>query len=171
MSSEALSEKVFHTLSGNLLSLAEVATEIKHYVLLYPNDFYEVVIGTDSEAALEGSAAFVTAVVARRIGNGGVYFWTRQENAFFGLKDRIWKEALLSITLAQEFRSVLKEALGEEMFWEDKLSFRCIHLDIGRDGPTRDLVDGLAGMVKGYGFEPVIKPFAYGASVVADRHT
>jgi len=171
MSNPALSKNIFYTLSGEQLSLAEVAVEIRRYVLLHPRDFYEVIIGTDSEAALEGTAAFVTAVVVRRIGNGGVYFWTHQVKEFFGLKDRIWKEALLSITLAQEFRSVLKEALGEEMFWEDKLSFRCIHLDVGRNGPTRDLVESLSGMVKGYGFEPVIKPFAYGASVVADRHT
>lgn len=158
-------------LSGERLSLGEVALEIKHYIGVHPEASYEIVIGSDSQAALSGSAIFATAVVVRRIGNGGIHFWMSQESRFFGLKDRIWREAMLSITLAQEFRTVLKEVLGEEMFWDDKLFFSCIHLDIGRDGPTRDLIDGIAGMVKGYGFEPVIKPFAYGASVVADRHT
>ncbi len=171
MSNEALSKKVFHSGSGEILTLAEVAHAIKHYVTLYPDAYYEIVIGSDSQASLTGKAIFATAVVVRRIGNGGVHFWARQEGRFFSLKDRIWREAMMSITLAQEFRSVLKEALGEEMFWDEKLSFRCIHLDIGEAGPTRELIDSVAGMVRGYGFEPVIKPFAYGASVVADRHT
>ena len=87
------------------------------------------------------------------------------------VRDRILKEAMLSITLAQELRSRMKEELGEEIFWDERLEFRCIHLDLGEEGPTRELIDSICGMVKGFGFEPVIKPHAYGAFVVADRHT
>lgn len=171
MSKEVLFKKIFHSASGAVLSLSEVMDEIRNYIGRYPDASYEVVIGSDSQASIRGTAVFVTAVVVRRIGNGGIHFWTRREEKFYNLKGRIWKEAMLSITLAQEFRSLMKERLGEEMFWEHKLEFRCIHLDVGVDGPTRELIDGISGMVKGYGFEPVIKPYSYGAFVVADKHT
>ncbi len=70
-----------------------------------------------------------------------------------------------SITLAQELRSRLQEHL-EETFWNNQ-----IHIDVGKNGPTKELIDTVVGMVKGYGFEAVIKPDSFGASTVADRHT
>ncbi|HEY4497529.1 MAG TPA: ribonuclease H-like YkuK family protein, partial [Candidatus Paceibacterota bacterium] len=98
---------------------------------------------------------------------GGIYFWTSFEQQSSGsLRDRIYKETMRSITLAQELRGRLKEALGDEFFWDDQ-----VHIDVGEHGPTKDLIDAVVGMVKGYGFDAVIKPYAFGASVVADRHT
>lgn len=171
MSREALSNRVFHDPAGVSYTLGDVMHEIKKYILKHPDASYEIVIGSDSQAAIRGTALFVTAVVVRRIGNGGVYFWTRSEEKFHALRDRIWKEAMLSITLAQEFRSLIKDMMGEELFWEKKVEFRCIHLDVGEAGPTKDFIDGISGMVKGFGFVPVIKPYSYGAFVVADLHT
>jgi len=171
MSREALSKKIFHSPSGESCSLADVIVEIKKYILKNPDANYEIVIGSDSQTYTRGKALFATAVVVRRVGNGGVYFWARTEDTFHTLRDRIWKEAMLSITLAQEFRSLIKDALGEELFWEKKVEFRCIHLDVGEAGPTKAFIDGISGMVKGFGFEPVIKPHSYGAFVVADLHT
>lgn len=172
MSSKVSSEhQSFHSLSGATVTLGEIVAQTQKYVVANPEASYEIVIGSDSEASLSGKAFFVTAIVVRRIGNGGIYFWTRHEEKFFNLKDRIWKEAMLSITLAQELRSMMKDTLGEEVFWEKKVEFRCIHIDVGESGPTKDLIDGICGMVKGFGFEPVIKPYAYGAFVVADKHT
>ncbi len=154
-----------------MVALRGVVADIRNYVSAHADSSYEIVIGSDSQATLKGQAAFVTAIVVRRIGNGGVSFWTRHEEKFFNLKDRIWKEAMLSITLAQELRTLMKEEIGEEIFWEGRVEFRCIHIDVGMNGPTKDLIDGISGMVKGYGFVPVIKPFSYGAFVVADKHT
>ncbi|MEK7576188.1 MAG: ribonuclease H-like YkuK family protein [Patescibacteria group bacterium] len=170
-SSKVLSKEIFHTATGSMVALRGVVADIRNYVSAHADSSYEIVIGSDSQATLKGQAAFVTAIVVRRIGNGGVSFWTRHEEKFFNLKDRIWKEAMLSITLAQELRTLMKEEIGEEIFWEGRVEFRCIHIDVGMNGPTKDLIDGISGMVKGYGFVPVIKPFSYGAFVVADKHT
>ncbi|MDA1334803.1 MAG: hypothetical protein O2794_02190 [bacterium] len=171
-SSRALSDdKIFRTEAGTELSLFSVVSEIKKYVAKYPNAKYEVVIGSDSHAVLKGTTNFVTAVVVRRIGNGGIHFWTKHRERTFNFKERIWREAMLSVTLAQEFRSLIKDELGEEMFWGDKIEFKCIHLDVGEGGQTKTLLDGICGMVKGFGFSPVIKPYSYGAFVVADKHT
>ena len=83
------------------------------------------------------------------------------------MRDRIWQEAIASITLAQEFRSCLTDMLGNDFFWEGNE----IHVDIGLNGPTKELIDSVVGMIKGYNFTPVIKPYSFGASIVADRHT
>ncbi|MEK7659694.1 MAG: ribonuclease H-like YkuK family protein [Patescibacteria group bacterium] len=144
---------------------------MRTYMAHDPTRDYEIVIGTDSRAG-ERDVQFVTSVVFRRVGNGGIYFYTRtEERSVMTMRDRIWKEAMRSITLAQELRSVLREQFGDEIVWDKRITFQHIHLDIGTQGPTRELVDGVSGMVKGYGFEPVIKPDSYGAFVVADLHT
>ncbi|MDO8655133.1 MAG: ribonuclease H-like YkuK family protein, partial [bacterium] len=36
-------------------------------------------------------------------------------------------------------------------------------------GPTRDMIREITGLIRGNGFEPVIKPDSFAASSVADR--
>ncbi len=152
---------------GKHISLNEVIEEITKYIGEQPKAEYKITVGTDSNASHE--AQFVSAITILRVGNGGRYFWTRSEKIFCPtLRDRIYKEAIQSITLTQELRGRLKEKIGEDSFWDDKIS---IHIDIGGNGPTKDFIESVVGMVKGYGFEAVIKPYSFGAFVVADRHT
>ena len=140
--------------------------EIVNFIKKEPQRFYKIIIGTDSEAS--SPVALITAITIWRVGNGAIHFWTKSEERKFGsLRDRIWQEAINSITLAQEVRARLQKVLGDEFFWDGNE----VHVDVGKNGPTKDLIDGVVGMIKGYNFEPVIKPFAFGASVVADRHT
>ena len=149
------------------LGFDELIDEIAKYIGKYPKAEYKITVGTDSNAS--EYSQFVTAITILRVGNGGRYFWTRSEKIFCPtLRDRIYKETMQSITFTQELKSRLKENLGEEFFWNDKIS---VHLDVGQKGPTRDLIESVVGMVKGYGFEAVIKPDSFCAFVVADRHT
>lgn len=149
------------------INLEELIGEIKNYVNEKPDAEYQITIGTDSPGTTK--PVFTTAVTVLRIGNGGRYFWTKsKEFNCPTLRERIYKETMQSITLTQEMKSRLKKEFGENFFWPDKLN---IHIDVGKKGPTKDLVDGIVGMVKGYGFEAIIKPYAFCASVVADRHT
>lgn len=160
-----MSKAAFFNILGNSLCLEEVIEAISDFVKKAPKREYKIIVGTDSLAMDE--VAFITAITVWRVGNGGIHFWTRsQKEKCFGLRDRINREVVQSITLAQEVRGRLKEVLGDEFFWNDQ-----IHIDVGRKGPTKELVDSVVGMVKGYGFEAVIKPESFGASVVADRHT
>lgn len=146
--------------------MGEVVDEVAGFVKKEPKWFYKVIIGTDSDAS--ESSVLVTAVTVWRVGNGAIHFWIKSEpRHFHSLRERIWQEAINSITLAQEVRSRLQDVLGDEFFWDGNE----IHVDIGTNGPTRDLIDSVVGMIKGYNFQPVIKPDAFGASVVADRHT
>jgi len=160
-----MSKAAFFNILGNSLCLEEVIEAISDFVKKAPKREYKIIVGTDSLAMDE--VAFIMAITVWRVGNGGIHFWTRsQKEKCFGLRDRINREVVQSITLAQEVRGRLKEVLGDEFFWNDQ-----IHIDVGRKGPTKELVDSVVGMVKGYGFEAVIKPESFGASVVADRHT
>src|SRR3989344_7241551 len=101
-------EIIFHSPTRGLLGLVGVVADIADYVRLEPNRIYEITIGTDSPAS--GEVELVTAITARGVSNGGRYFWTRSEMIkFHTLRERIWREAILSITLAQELRGRLKE--------------------------------------------------------------
>lgn len=157
----------FKSWTKGTLTLDRVFDEIIVYIHAQPERRYQIIVGSDSEA--RSPVSLVTAVTVWRVGNGAVHFWVESEKkAFRTLRDRIYEEAMQSLTLAQEIRSGLRDRLGEEFLWDEKIQ---VHLDVGVNGPTRDLIDQVVGMVKGFGFQPVIKPDAFGASQVADRHT
>ena len=156
----------FHT-PHQVISFAETVEEIITYIHKSPESHYSVMIGSDSRAA--ESSEIVSAIAVWKIGNGGRYFWTKSgEERYATLRDRIYHEAMQSITLAQELRSILREKLGEEFFWNNQLA---VHVDVGENGPTREIKEGVLGMVRGFGFEAVAKPFAVAAFVLADKHT
>ena len=46
-----------------------------------------------------------------------------------------------------------------------------IHVDIGSIGETKEMINEVVGMVRSSGFLVKTKPYSYGASKVADRHT
>lgn len=159
-------EAQFQSQTRGTLSFEEFLGAVVEFVKQEPTRFYKIIVGTDSEAS--SPVSLVTAVTVWKVGNGAIHFWTRsKERAFHSLRDRLTQEAINSITLAQELRSRLQELLGDEFFWDGNE----IHVDIGEQGPSRELIDIIRGMIRGYNFEPVIKPYAFGASVVADRHT
>lgn len=150
-----------------VISFAEVVEEIILYIHKSPKSRYSLMVGSDSRAA--ESSEIVSAIAVWKIGNGGRYFWTKSAEArYASLRDRIYQEAMQSILLTQELRSVLRERLGDEFFWNNQLA---VHVDVGENGPTKELKEGVLGMVRGFGFEAVAKPFAVAAFVLADKHT
>ena len=148
------------------LKLDAVIEDIVAFIKKEPDRFYKIIVGSDSKAS--ESSSLVTAITIWRVGNGGFRFWTKtEERRFPSLRERIYQEAMNSITLAQELRGRLRDRLGDYFFWDGNE----IHVDIGENGPTKELIDTIVGMIKGFNFVPVIKPYAFGASVVADRNT
>lgn len=147
---------------GNL-TLEEVAQEICNYVrVLHPGE-YRIVIGSDSQSST--FTCFVTAVVIYTIGKGAQYFYCKHNHRLMsGLRHRIIYETSLSLDLA--FR--LQELLSAKGVQQTRLE---IHLDIGTQGKTRELINEATGMVVGNGFVAKIKPEAFGAYTVANRYT
>ncbi len=98
-----MGQLLFNSSYGLKLSVSQVVREIVGFMKFDLKRQYKITIGTDSEQIGEGKADFVTAVVVHRVGNGGRYFWRRLElGKFHTLRDRIIKEVLLSLEVAQE---------------------------------------------------------------------
>ncbi|MBI5560761.1 MAG: ribonuclease H-like YkuK family protein [Deltaproteobacteria bacterium] len=124
---------------------------------------YNLIIGTDS--FLASDTIFVSAVVIHRVGHGGRYFYRKIRHKKLGnMRQRIIYEATMSIEVASYLRGQLSENGYKGLPVE-------IHLDVGMNGDTRDIIKEVVGMVTGSGYAAVTKPDSYGATKVADRHS
>ncbi|MBI2888326.1 MAG: ribonuclease H-like YkuK family protein [Candidatus Liptonbacteria bacterium] len=149
---------------GFKLSVPQVVREIIRFMNEDTRRKYKVTIGTDSERLPENKADFVTALVVHRIGNGGRYFWRRLEyGSIHTLRDRIIKEALISLDIAKDVLGELKQASAPQFSFE-------IHVDVGENGSTKPMIQEVVGMIRANNFEAKTKPESYAATNVADRH-
>lgn len=162
-------ENEFWSPTKGKLNLERVIEETSDFVSEDPHSTYSLVIGTDSQSKkVNGSAEidFVTAIVIHRKGRGGRYFWHKEkQKKHLVLRDKIYTETLLSLDLAQKLVPKLRKTLPPSKYDLE------IHIDVGPVGPTREMIREVVGMVQGNGFVAKTKPEAYGASVVADKHT
>ena len=155
---------LFNSSFGLRLTPKQVVDEVIRFMLAEPSRKYKVIIGTDSEKTSGDLADFVTAIVVHRVGNGGRYFWRHATfDKFYTLRDRILKEVMLSLEIAQD---VFNEFAGCNA---PKFDFE-IHVDIGENGPTKTMIQEVVGMIRAHNFEVRTKPDSYAASKVADRH-
>jgi predicted RNase H-related nuclease YkuK (DUF458 family) len=146
------------------MTFDEVVDELVAAMQANPKERFEILIGTDSSITLD-RPDFVSAIVLHRVGKGGRYFWTRRrEQRIPSLRQRIWREAWLSFELAQ----LLIQRLAAVSLLQYNLE---IHVDIGENGKTKEMIDEVVGMIIANGFSVRIKPHAYAASSVADKHT
>jgi predicted RNase H-related nuclease YkuK (DUF458 family) len=126
---------------------------------------YEIIVGTDSQKIEKNKYDFVSALIIHRVGWGGIYFWKRLvQDKKISLKERIYQEATMSLETSENFVNFFKTN-GISKYDVQ------IHVDIGHNGETRDLITEVVGMVRGSGYDVKIKPDSYGASKVADRYT
>lgn len=165
MKSKKLDDIAFNSSSGLKLSVGQVSDQINEFMKADPSRPYKVIIGTDSEVLSEDRADFVTAIVVHREGNGGRYFWRRIEGEnFYTMRDRLIHEVMISLDIAKDFLKMLEEdLLNADWGFE-------IHVDVGDNGPSRDFIQEVVGMVRANDFEAKTKPESYAASKVADRH-
>lgn len=164
--------KDFHSPSLGKLSLNQVVQAVLNLMQKNPKDKFRLIIGTDSEAhrfknGYEiGKADFVSAIIYHHIGHGGIYFWQRYKiDKIKTLRQRIYEEVNASLSLAQEVLAKLQKSDKEKILQNLE-----IHIDAGQNGPTRDMLKEVVGMVRGYGFSCYTKPESFGASCVADKH-
>ncbi len=157
------SKKDFFSPTSGPLSFEDVFQKLVEYMEQEPGNRYSLIIGTDSFLAKE--TIFIIAIVIHRIGHGGKYFYKKiHHRKIANLRQRIFHETSLSIEMA----GMLRECLSQNGF--TKLPVE-IHLDVGENGDTKEIIKEVIGMVTGSGYAAVTKPDAYGASKVADRHS
>lgn len=156
---------MFQSPTHGSLELPEVRTHILAYLSEDPDSTYQIVVGTDSQPSNSTSVDFITAIVIRRIGFGGIYFWKRLVvKKKYVLRQRMYEEAALSLETADTVLSLLHKD-GITKFDVE------IHVDIGTFGKTREMINEIVGMIRGSGYTVKIKPESYAASKVADRYT
>lgn len=149
---------------GIRMTVAEVVRNIVDFMKMEPQRRYKVTIGTDSELLAGKRADFVTAIVVHRVGNGGRYFWRRFElGKFHNLRDRIIKEVLISLEVAEKVLTELRKSALPDFDFE-------IHADIGENGPTKAMIQEVVAMIRASNFAAKTKPESYAATSVADRH-
>lgn len=147
------------------LSQPELVARMRNFVFGNTERNYRLIVGSDSLPGRGDQAYLVTAIVLHRVGNGGIYFWRRKlSTKLHTLRDRMYAEALASIAMAQQLESIagLKPLLKKSIE---------IHVDVGQDGPTREMIQELVGMIIAHGYSAKTKPESFAASKVADRHT
>ena len=158
---------IFHSPTKGRLQLTKVVREISDFVSQDSQDKYQLIVGTDSNG--DKQADFVTAIIVYRVGHGGRYFWKRTNGhkVYHTIRDRVYKEVTLSLETAQDLLGQLSSLLksGKEPSYDFQ-----IHIDVGQNGPTREMIKEVVGMVRGNGFKAKIKPESYAASHVADRY-
>lgn len=159
--------KSFRSPTKGRMTLPVMAGEISAFVGEDPRSNYTLIVGTDSNS--EKKPDFVTAIVIHRVGKGARYFWTKTNGGriFHTLRDRIIEEAVISLEAAQAILGELGSLVKSDA--RPSCAFQ-IHLDVGEEGPTKDMIREVVGMVRGNGFEAKIKPDSCGASSVADKH-
>lgn len=159
-----MSDQIFHSLTFGDMDLYAIKQKLIEYMAAGPEDKYRIIIGSDSQPRND-EVDFVSAILIHRIGKGGIYFWRQNiQKKKYVLRDRIYEEASMSISLADEFMNLFKNDGIHEYDLE-------IHVDIGMYGETKELINEVVGMIRGSGYNVKIKPDSYGASKVADRHT
>lgn len=158
--------ETFHSPTYGILNLPQIIEKINRFIHKEPDHRYKIIIGTDSQSHNGSGVDFVTALVVHRVGGGGIYFWKGYtKRRPYTLKERIYEEALTSLDFANTFILNLKR---EPELLQIGLE---IHVDIGENGKTREIISEIVAMIKGNGYEVKTKPDSFGASKVADRHT
>lgn len=159
-----MEKKKFNSPTFGELSYSEVINKIAGYIKEETDSVYKVIVGTDSQAKT-GDADFVNAIIVHRLGKGGIYFWRRQKlSNQHSMQERIARETQISLETAWQIRDDFQHN-GLSAYEPE------VHIDVGMDGLSRDMVKWVTGMILGSGFVYKIKPESFAASTVADRYT
>jgi len=149
--------------SKGKLPLSEVVKDIIDFMEEEPSARYKLILGTDSQA--RDDVCFVTAIIVHRLGKGARYYYRRKfMSSVKSLRQKIFTETALSL----EAVMLLKDELAKTRYKDMDVE---IHVDIGQNGDTKELIREVVGWVMSSGFKIKIKPDACGATKVADKYT
>ncbi|MFC1503951.1 ribonuclease H-like YkuK family protein [Spirochaetota bacterium] len=153
---------IFRNIYNKQFTLKQAAREIKDYIKADQDKVYNFVIGTDS-VSHHNKTIFVTAMIIHRIGKGARFFYTRRRtNYAMDIYSRLLQETYDSI-------KVMKEIEKTEILYS--INNFSIHIDVGNNGKSRQVLHDCINYVKGFGYDCKVKPEAFVASNVADRFT
>jgi uncharacterized protein len=128
---------------------------------------FRILIGTDSQThGSIGSTRYVTALILHTVGKGANFFIKKQDEPISqSLKQKIWRESLLTLQYASDLEQELADLLHLS-----NVEFQ-VHVDCGVNGPTRELIQDVTGLFLAAGYDVVTKPNSVAASSAADRYS
>jgi hypothetical protein len=145
------------------ITLKEVVEDIIAFMEEEPNAAYKLIIGTDSQA--RDTVCFVTAIIVHRVGKGARYYYRKKfMSQVKSLRHKVYTETSLSLEIVNLLERELSKTSYRNMDVE-------IHVDIGQNGDTKELIREVVGWVMSSGYKVKIKPQAFGATKVADKYT
>ena len=165
----------FYNVSEKKMSFQTVLERIKGFMLKDPRSEYVLSIGSDSHVH-QTETKFITAIHLHRVGKGA---WGCLKNhtvkrPITSIREKISMETALSQEIAYYFTSHYLMELSDVLIpFADEgadLVFE-IHLDIGRKGMTKELIQEMTGRIEAMGIEAKIKPESYTAFSYANRYT
>ena len=159
----------FQNTSIGEMVFAEMVDTVVKFMTEEPEEKYRVMIGSDSKG--RDLLDVVSVVAVHRVGSGGRYFWHRSEAGdIYNLRQKIYSEVMASLQLASMFLPAFRRKLSNNGYRRNFPYDFEIHVDVGENGDTRDLISEITGMVTAYGYEVMVKPESAAATTFADRH-
>ncbi|MBD1381282.1 ribonuclease H-like YkuK family protein [Metabacillus arenae] len=165
----------FYNLTESNMTFSTVIKRLTDFIYKDPRCSFVLSIGSDSHVH-QNQTKFITAIHLHRVGKGA---WGCLKNTIIprpihSVHEKISLETTLSQELAYEFISNYLIKLSDILIpFADEgadLTFE-IHLDIGKKGVTKELIQEMTGRITAMGVEAKIKPDSYTAFSYANRYT
>ncbi len=158
---------IFVSPSKGGMSFEAMMDDIIQYIKGLSTSSYKIIIGSDS--MVKNDTCFITAVIVHRLGKGARYYYHKRiQRKIRSLRQKVFYETALSLEVGGLVHKYFADHGFDDLFEDLDVE---IHIDVGVHGETKNLIREVVGMVTGSGFKAKIKPDAYGASSVADKHT
>lgn len=153
----------FKNANGKECSFEDIFNRIKEYKAEFPDNEYRMYISTDSQVFGIHRTTYVSAIAIHRVGKGAIYFFKKfnfpEKHHIF---QRLLKETADSVDLVQ----TLMTLKIEELIPFENIE---IHIDVGENGKSREVLPSCTGYCEGLGFKWKVKPGA-AAIYISDRH-
>jgi predicted RNase H-related nuclease YkuK (DUF458 family) len=166
---------LFQNLTENNMTFERVFSRILRFIEIEPCASYHLSIGTDSHVH-QNETRFISAIHIHRVGRGawGCLRQITTPREVRSIREKISMETAYSQELACMFTAHHFDEMTDILLpYADEgadLRFE-IHLDIGKKGVTKDLIQEMTGRIMSMGIEAKIKPDSYTASSYANRYT
>lgn len=163
----------FHSTKHEFLSFNQLLNRILDFIKVDPKASYRIAIGTDSQ--FKSKTYFVTGILVHRVGKGAIGFLREIviPRNIKSLREKISLETAYTLEVAYMFTPQHLDLIYNAVLVDEDHNHLDLelHLDIGPNGPTKDLIKEMVNRVSGLGFDVKIKPYATAASSLANRYT
>lgn len=170
-----LKDRFFFNSLGKKMVFEDVVDYILGFVEKNPMGVYTLAIGTDSQVK-SNNTVFISAIMIYRHGKGawGCMRKFNTPRRIINLREKISIETLLTQQIAYMFKpDILDRIIGIIIPYLDKGAefHHEVHIDIGKVGASRKLINEMTSYFAGMEFETKIKPNSYVASSYANKYT